>query len=54
MTFADCECPTAGTLLKAGVLKCADSLTSSYACPEECEVCQVCLIVIGCKNIYMV
>lgn len=52
VTFADCECPTAGALLDAGDLHCADSLTSSYACPGECEVCQVCLIAIGCKNIY--
>ena len=51
-TLAGCECPTVFALLETGSVHCAGNLTSPYACPSDCKVCQVCLVASGCATIY--
>jgi len=51
-TLTDCECPSAAALLESGDLMCAKDVTSASSCPSDCEVCQVCMEVSGCSNIY--
>lgn len=50
-----CRCPTAGDLLAEGALTCArpDQKNSSPpACPTGCPVCEFCMVLEGCEDIY--
>jgi hypothetical protein len=50
---AGCKCPTAAALLANGTIECATVATMSPpACPYNCPVCEVCVVVSGCPNIY--
>ena len=51
-TLLNCECPTAEALLESGDIKCAKKPSDKNACPSDCEVCQTCMIIIGCDDIY--
>ena len=51
-TLKDCQCPTAAALLEAGDIKCAKNPHKKNACPEDCEVCKTCMVIIGCEDIY--
>jgi hypothetical protein len=53
--LSSCECPTAGTLLAKGVLTCAsrsEKDSSPPACPKGCPVCEFCMVLEGCEDIY--
>jgi len=40
--------------LDSGMLRCAGTLQDDprYVCPDDCEVCQLCMVVEGCPDIY--
>merc|ERR1712151_1296536 len=35
-----------------GEVSCATSSSSEYACPSGCNVCQTCMMLLGCNDIY--
>jgi hypothetical protein len=50
-----CECPPARELLADGTLVCASKSQlgmSPPACPEGCPVCEFCMVLEGCEDIY--
>jgi len=52
-TFEGCECKLAKQLFDAGKIECARSDdVSSKACPAACSVCQTCMTLLGCEDIY--
>jgi len=52
-TFEGCQCSTAIELFDRGSLQCAkQGQTSPPACPRNCKVCQTCMVLMGCDDIY--
>lgn len=51
-TFEGCQCTAAGILFDMGSLQCADSDKSEFACPKHCSVCQSCMMLMGCEDVY--
>lgn len=53
--LSGCECPPARELLADGTLVCATGNelgVSPPACPEDCPVCEFCMVLEGCEDIY--
>ena len=51
--LTDCQCSTAQGLFDSGILTCAEAGDPSPpACPADCTVCQTCLVLLGCPDIY--
>ena len=53
--LSKCECPSAGDLLEEGILTCANpdqKNKSPPACPKGCSVCEFCMVLEGCEDIY--
>eukprot|EP00814_Leptocylindrus_danicus_P001795 CAMPEP_0116019092 /NCGR_PEP_ID=MMETSP0321-20121206/9026_1 /TAXON_ID=163516 /ORGANISM="Leptocylindrus danicus var. danicus, Strain B650" /LENGTH=305 /DNA_ID=CAMNT_0003489587 /DNA_START=129 /DNA_END=1046 /DNA_ORIENTATION=- len=53
--LTNCQCSTAQNLFDAGIIECADTENSSSsppACPADCTVCQTCMVLLGCPDIY--
>lgn len=53
--LSGCECPPARKLLADGTLACATENElgmSPPACPEDCPVCEFCMVLEGCADIY--
>ena len=55
--LTNCQCSTAENLFDAGIIECADaedvnSNNSPPACPADCTVCQTCMVLLGCPDVY--
>lgn len=53
--LSGCQCPTARDLLAKGELTCAtvaEKDSSPPACPKGCRVCEFCMVLEGCEDIY--
>jgi hypothetical protein len=53
--LSGCKCPTAGDLLAGGTITCAsvsEKNGSPPACPKDCPVCEFCMVLEGCEDIY--
>ena len=51
--LTNCQCSTAQNLFDAGIIECAENSSSSPpACPADCTVCQTCMVLLGCPDIY--
>ena len=51
-TLEGCKCTFAEEYQSIGEVSCATSPYSSNACPEECSVCQTCMTLLGCHDVY--
>lgn len=51
-TLEGCECTFAEEYESLGEVSCATSSSSEYACPAGCNVCQTCMMLLGCDDIY--
>jgi len=52
-TLTGCKCTFAEELLYAGKIECAKTGDKSPpSCPEDCNVCQTCMTLLGCEDIY--
>lgn len=45
-----CECTTAAQLMNDGDLSCPDGTEENPYCPNNCEICDTCMQLLGCKN----
>jgi hypothetical protein len=45
-----CECTTAAKLMNDGDLSCPDGTEENPYCPNNCEICDTCMQLLGCKN----
>jgi len=45
-----CECTTAAQLMNDGELSCPDGTDENPYCPNDCEICDTCMQMLGCQN----
>jgi hypothetical protein len=45
-----CECTTAAQLMDDGELSCPDGSDENPYCPNDCEICDTCMQMLGCQN----
>jgi hypothetical protein len=48
--LTSCECTSAAILMSKELLQCPEGTDDAPYCPENCDICDTCLILLGCAE----
>ena len=48
--LTDCECTSAAILMSKALLTCPDGTDEAPYCPDNCDICNTCLSLLGCSQ----